>query len=735
MRNRTGLWYQNANTFIFGDLSDRRLPSYQTSKDFNSRIRILEDTGAGLRYDIYISTVTAATISAFDNAPFTSNPPLVKLLDAFGNDPGEIRISAISVYNNDGTVVANTSAPGLDYSSLYAIVTGTLEVGGSFETSGGDPVIALGDNTVQIGFDDYCISGYDGNADGMPDGNVEVVRIASHAGEGKVIIGRADGAQGSATSPSIWFRSSDTVPADTSSYYTVKMVATGGDANVGSGALDVVVATPNSFSVGSNIIWNEGNVVFNSTNTSSTTDQNGAITIKSAVFRDELGDFAANVITADLTGTASGNLDIDGGTLLGDLEIGTTGSPKNLTVRGNTITNGTNTVDGDFKIDTTNYLFCADVSESKIAIGTQTFPANEPTAKLVVQGPATSSTAFLVSGGGSNIGSALKLQHQGGTGINGSGGTWNIAFGSNETDFGVGQNSVGATGGLYLYHRDGTTNNVPLILETQHVVIPFRLGIGENDPGFGLDVNDDARIDTALTIGKTSNNNGAPIYFLGATGAAVAGGYLSNFRVGNQIGGDDIFEITAGDHGNAGNEWKATPALAIQGTNNRIAINTSVFGGTDPEETDENDNPIQRVYSLNVQGDVNFNGQLFQNNAEFVTSRWTEAPNDLDIYRPTKVGINFSSDKNPGYALDVEGSVDINTTTVGVSGATTNANVLRANGDPQWLDTYGVMKANRNSITEDITVPNNVNAMTIGPIEIGASNIITIANGGVWTVV
>ncbi len=531
LRNRTGLWYQNANTFIFGDLSDRRLPSYQSSKDFNSRIRILEDTGAGLRYDIYISTVTAATISAFDNAPFTSNPPLVKLLDAFGNDPGEVRISNIAVYNNDGTIVANTTAPGLDYSSLYAIVTGTLEVGGSFETAGGDPVIALGDNTVQIGFDDYCISGYDGNADGMPDGNVEVVRIASHAGEGKVIIGRADGAQGSATSPSIWFRSSDTVPADTSSYYTVKMVATGGDANIGSGALDVVVANPNSFSVGSNIIWNEGNVVFNSTNTPSTTDQNGAITIKSAVFRDESGDFAANIITADLIGTADGNLDIDGGTLLGDLEIGTTGSPKNLTVRGNTLTNGTNTVDDDFAINTANNLFFADVSEGKIGIGTSTFPSEESTAKLVVIGPANSSTSFLISGGGYNIGSALKLQHQGGTGITGSAGTWNIAFGGIETNFGTGQNSVGATGGLYLYHRDGTTNNVPLILETQHVVIPFRLGIGEKDPGFGLDVNDDARIDSALTIGKTGNNNGAPIYFLGATGGAVAGGYLSNLEL------------------------------------------------------------------------------------------------------------------------------------------------------------------------------------------------------------
>ena len=79
--------------------------------------------------------------------------------------------------------------------------------------------------------------------------------------------------------------------------------------------------------------------------------------------------------------------------------------------------------------------------------------------------------------------------------------------------------------------------------------------------------------------------------------------------------------------------------------------------------------------------------------------------------------------------------MDINTTTVGVNGDTTNANVLRANGDPQWLDTYGVIKANRNSITENITIPNNVNAMSVGPIEVGTNNTITVADGGIWIII
>ena len=64
---------------------------------------------------------------------------------------------------------------------------------------------------------------------------------------------------------------------------------------------------------------------------------------------------------------------------------------------------------------------------------------------------------------------------------------------------------------------------------------------------------------------------------------------------------------------------------------------------------------------LNVQGDVNFNGQLFQNNAEFVTSRWTEATNQIDIYRLSKVGIGPESTavKLPTKELVVGGDIDI----------------------------------------------------------------------------
>ena len=83
-------------------------------------------------------------------------------------------------------------------------------------------------------------------------------------------------------------------------------------------------------------------------------------------------------------------------------------------------------------------------------------------------------------------------------------------------------------------------------------------------------------------------------------------------------------------------------------SNNRIGVNTTSTSGVDP------DNGTNRNYILNVEGDMNLNGQFFQNNAEFVIE-WTEASNAIDIYRLSKVGINQA---DPDYTLDI--SIDAN---------------------------------------------------------------------------
>jgi hypothetical protein len=120
---------------------------------------------------------------------------------------------------------------------------------------------------------------------------------------------------------------------------------------------------------------------------------------------------------------------------------------------------------------------------------------------------------------------------------------------------------------------------------------------------------------------------------------------------------------------------------------------------------------------------MNLNGQFFQNNAEFVTSRWTESANDsgANIYRPSKVGIG--NVPNPAYPLDLLG--DFNMT-----------GVMRIDGVAQWFDTYGVIRATNTVIDETVEIDNGAIATSNGPITIveGNGNVVTIGTGATWTI-
>ena len=58
---------------------------------------------------------------------------------------------------------------------------------------------------------------------------------------------------------------------------------------------------------------------------------------------------------------------------------------------------------------------------------------------------------------------------------------------------------------------------------------------------------------------------------------------------------------------------------------------------------------------------------------------------------------------------------------------------ITANGAAQWLDTFGVIKANRNTIAEDVTIPSDTNGLSSVPITIADGNTITV--NGEWAIV
>jgi len=58
---------------------------------------------------------------------------------------------------------------------------------------------------------------------------------------------------------------------------------------------------------------------------------------------------------------------------------------------------------------------------------------------------------------------------------------------------------------------------------------------------------------------------------------------------------------------------------------------------------------------------------------------------------------------------------------------------ISATGDSQWLDTYGVIKTNRDTIAEDVVIPLGTNGLSSGPVTISGGNTVTV--NGEWAIV
>tara|TARA_B100000686_G_C16528301_1_gene830952 strand:- start:390 stop:638 length:249 start_codon:yes stop_codon:yes gene_type:complete len=58
--------------------------------------------------------------------------------------------------------------------------------------------------------------------------------------------------------------------------------------------------------------------------------------------------------------------------------------------------------------------------------------------------------------------------------------------------------------------------------------------------------------------------------------------------------------------------------------------------------------------------------------------------------------------------------------------------IISANGSNQWIDTYGIIKANKDTIDESVTIPSGTNGFTAGPITISIGKSVTVQ--GAWSI-
>ena len=88
------------------------------------------------------------------------------------------------------------------------------------------------------------------------------------------------------------------------------------------------------------------------------------------------------------------------------------------------------------------------------------------------------------------------------------------------------------------------------------------------------------------------------------------------------------------------------------------------------------------------------------------------------------------------YRMEIRGAngLNINTSSVGLSSGQRSV-VLRADGDKQWIDRYGVIKRNRNSIGESTSINSGDNCLSSGPVTINNGVTVTINSGGYWSIV
>ena len=59
--------------------------------------------------------------------------------------------------------------------------------------------------------------------------------------------------------------------------------------------------------------------------------------------------------------------------------------------------------------------------------------------------------------------------------------------------------------------------------------------------------------------------------------------------------------------------------------------------------------------------------------------------------------------------------------------------VVTANGDKQWVDSYGIIKTNRDTISEDVVIPSGSNGLSSGPVTIASGYTVTV--NGEWAIV
>ena len=307
-----------------------------------------------------------------------------------------------------------------------------------------------------------------------------------------------------------------------------------------------------------------------------------------------------------------------------------------------------------------------------------------------------------------------------------------------------------------------------------------RIGIGQSNPGYSIDSNESARFGTT---GKSSDTrvlvHAGDSYKCGfeAYGSNQGTGYLyvgqSNaYGGGIAYNGDNSPAAFASESGDditffRRNNNSDSRVMKYRYNDSTVhffgQIRSRVAQGTAPfiissttEVANLNANQLQGYTALGLpylkrttnewitsaEGQRRFyfandshtyyssgDNYYWRNNADYSIASCDGDAGTWTFYEPG------GDTTQSSYRMEIRGDngLNINTSSVGVSSGQRSV-VLRADGDKQWIDRYGIIKRNRQSISESITINNGDSCSSNGPLTINSGYTIQIANGGSWVI-
>ena len=720
--SRQGSFYQNARNINIGTLGAYHLPPLLSTTEVLDTLSVKRYPGNSF-FNVYISGRALTTF------PYQIGQT-VNLYDSNVQSVGTVFITNVIPYGADP-----------DQTEHYTLIEVRLDNGGFTNA------LRIGTANINEIFHDYSPS---------PQTTQELASISTSGGVGKLRLG----SKSTSSTPVIDFNSSGN-----NIDYDVRLESSGGSASLGKGSLNIIVNDPNSLSVNNNIVWNAGNITF-STGISGSNYDTGANS--KAVLRDSSGNFAANNIIASLTGAASLNVLKSGDVMTGNLTVGSVSTAGTRFVR--VLTNDANNAGFEAYGNSqgTGYLYLGQSSTyggglSYNGDGSPAFATGEVsdniafyrtdngTKTVVFQYPYNSNTVTFR--GAISTGEAI---FNGGTNSNTNDATVYITA-TNNNDWGLIVDKYNGSANEYGIQVDVGSSATYALRVRGNDAETFRVGGNGNIVGTGLALGTTGDITSVRTITLSGNisltANSTRIQQTSTSSWSGDAGsgfgkleYHSNrwyINAGSNStevarfrrGGTDLVVIDNSGNTSFGSSSTATVTAGLLRLNPGASGDGIQITGTNPTITFRDTNHRTGYIHVNSNLMYFFGGA---NNA--APGAWTQVANSRwPLY------LNLTNNQ-----AVFGGDIDANTGNIyartfrtpaasfGSGSLGNNANnnnyVLYANGDRQWLDTYGVVKCNRQSIAENLTIPTTLNASSFGPITINNGITVYVGNGGTWTI-